>query len=56
MDRMKYGRMLRVYLSDIFLLIGIRSMRGYTATTRHGFTRKKTKRLKYTRNLFRRNL
>ena len=41
MDRMKYGRMLPGYLSDIFFLIGIHSMRGYTATTRHGVTRKK---------------
>ena len=40
-----------------FFLIGIHSMQGYTATTRHGVTRKgSTKRLKHTGNLFRKNL
>ena len=40
-----------------FFLIGIHSMQGRTATTRHGVTRKKsTKRLKHTGNLFRKNL
>ena len=41
----------------IFFLIGIHSMQGWTATTRHGVTRKRnTKRLKHTGNLFRKNL
>ena len=40
-----------------FFLIGIHSMQGWTATTRHGVKRKRsTKRLKHTGNLFRRNL
>ena len=40
-----------------FLLIRIPFMQGSTATTRHGVTRKRsTKRLKYTGNLFRKNL
>ena len=37
-----------------FFLIGIHSMQGWTATTRHGVTRKK--RLQGTENLFRKNL
>ena len=38
-------------------LIGIHSMLDSTATTRHGFTRKRnTKRLRHTENLFRKNL
>ena len=38
-------------------LIGIHSMQGLTATTRHGVKRKRsTKRLKHTGNLFRENL
>ena len=38
-------------------LIGIHSMQGWTATTSHGVLRKRTtKRLKHTRNLFRKNL
>ena len=37
--------------------IGIHSMQGSTATTRHGFTRKRsTERLKHTENLFTKNL
>ena len=40
-----------------FFLIGIHSMQGWTTTTRHGVTKKRsTKRLKYTGNLFRKNL
>ena len=40
----------------IFFLIGIHSMQGWTATTRHGVTRKRsTKRLKHAGNLFRKN-
>ena len=40
-----------------FFLIGIHSMQGWTATTRHGVTRKRsTKRLKHTGSLFRKNL
>ena len=36
---------------------GIHSMQGWTATTRHGVTRKRRiERLKHTANLFRRNL
>ena len=46
-----------LYPSDYFLLIGIQSMQGWTATTRHGVTRKRnTKRLQHTRNQFRKNL
>ena len=41
----------------LFFLIGIHSMQSWTATIRHGVTRKKhTKRLKNTGNIFRRNL
>ena len=41
----------------VFFLIGIHSMHGLTATTRHGATRKRsTKRLKHTGNLFRKTL
>ena len=37
--------------------VGIHSMQGLTATTRHGVTRKEAqKRLHYTENLFRKNL
>ena len=40
-----------------FFLIGIYFMQGYTATTRHGVTRKRnTERLKHTGNLFRKIL
>ena len=40
-----------------FFLIGIHSMQGCTATTRHRVKRKGgTKRLKHTGNLFRKNL
>ena len=40
-----------------FNLIGIHSMQGWTATTRHGVTRKiSSKRLRHTGNLFRKNL
>ena len=42
---------------SFFFLIGIDSMQGWTATTRHGVTRKRsTKRLKHTGNLFTKNL
>ena len=41
----------------LFILIGIHSMQGSTATMRHGVTRKRsTKRLEHTENLFRKNL
>ena len=41
----------------LFFLIGIRSMQGLTATTRHRVTRKEAqKRLQDTENLFRKNL
>ena len=40
-----------------FFCIGIYSMQGWTATTRHGATRKRnTKRFRHTGNLFRKNL
>ena len=40
-----------------FFLIGIHSMQGWAATTRHGVTRKRGKnRLKLTGNLFRKDL
>ena len=41
----------------ILFLIGIHSVQGWTATATHGVTRKwSTKRLKHTRNLFKKNL
>ena len=40
----------------IFVLIGIHSMQDWTATVRHGVTRKEAqKRLQDTKNLFRKN-
>ena len=40
-----------------FFLIGLHSMQGLTATTRHGVTRKRsTKRPKHTVSLFKKNL
>ena len=42
--------------STVFLLTGIHSMQGRTATTRHEVTRKAQKRLQDTENLFRKNL
>ena len=40
-----------------FILIGIHSMQDWTVTVRHGDTRiRSTKRLKYTGNMFRKNL
>ena len=40
-----------------FFLIGIHPMQGWTATTRHGVTRKEAqKRLQGTENLFKKNL
>ena len=40
-----------------FFLIGIHSMQGWTASTRHGVTRKRsTKRLEHIGNQFRKNL
>ena len=40
-----------------FFLIGIHPMQGWTATTRHGVTKKKAqKRQQDTENLFRKNL
>ena len=48
---------LELYGQFIIFLIGIQSMQGWTVTTRHGVTRKRsTKRLEHTGNLFRRNL
>ena len=42
---------------NFFFLIGIHSMQGWTATTRHGITRKRsTQRSKHTGNIFRKNL
>ena len=42
---------------QFFFLIGIHSMQGWTATTRHRVTRKKAqKRLQDTEDLFRKNL
>ena len=44
-------------IRGMFFLIGIHSMQGWTALTRHGITRKRsTKRSKHTRNLFRKNI
>ena len=41
----------------MLFVIGIRSMQGWTATKKHGVTTKRsTKRLKHTENLFRKNL
>ena len=41
----------------IYILTGIHSMQGWTATARHGVTRKRnTKRLRNAGNLFRKNL
>ena len=46
-----------LFLFLFFFLIGIYSMQGWTATTRHGVTRKKsTKRFEHTQNLFRKSL
>ena len=43
--------------SRYLFLIGIHSLHGLTATTRHGVARKRsTKRLKHTANLFKKNL
>ena len=45
------------YQFFFFFSIGIHSMRDWTATMRHGVTRKRsTKRLQHTENLFRKNL
>ena len=44
-------------VESALFLIGIHSMQGYTATTRHGVTREKAqKRLQDTERLFRKNL
>ena len=46
-----------IYLSLFLKKIGIHSMQGRTATTRHGITRKRSKkRLKHTGNISRKNL
>ena len=51
---MKFGQLIEY---NIFFLIWIHSMKGWTATARHGVTRKRsTKRLQHTGNLFRKNL
>ena len=53
----KQRKDLLTYLRYFFFKIGIYSMQGWTATTRHGITRKRvTKRLKHKGNLFRKNL
>ena len=53
-DRMKYGRMLPGYLSDIFFLNwDSLHARLYSYYEAWGYKKKNTKRLKYTRNLFR---
>ena len=45
------------YLNTNFFLIGIHSMQGWTATTRHGVTRKRSKKiLQHAGNLLRQNL
>ena len=45
------------YYFFIFFLIGIYSMQGWTATTKHGVTKKEAqKRLQDTHSLFRKNL
>ena len=47
----------RTASDKVYILIGIHSIQGWTANTRHGVTRKRnTKRLKHTGNLFRKNL
>ena len=51
------GMNVSAVLIFFFFLIGIHPMQGWTATTRHGVTRKKTqKRLQDTENLFKKNL
>ena len=46
-----------VWISFLFFLIRIHSMQGWTTTTKHGNTRKRsTKRLKHRGNLLRKNL
>ena len=56
-DSQVTGKNALVQSDFLFFLIGIHSMQGWTATTRHGVTRKRTtKRLKHARNLFRENL
>ena len=48
---------LQVVLMKHIFLIGIHSMQGSTATTRHGITRNRsTKRLEHTENIFRKNM
>ena len=52
-----YGNIGELPIYLFFFLIGIHSMQGWTATTRHRVTRKtSTKRLEHIGNLFRRNL
>ena len=53
----KYQSVQTIFYDLCSFLIGIHSMQGRTATTRHGVTRKRpTKRFKHTLNLFRKNL
>ena len=40
----------------VFVLIGIHSMQGWTATKRHGFIKKRLQKFQDTENLFRKNL
>ena len=55
---LNFAKLLRItVLRNIFFKIGIHSVQGLTATTRHGVTRKRrTKRLKHTEDLFIKNL
>ena len=51
------GAIIFVLYSKDFFLIGIHSMQGWAATTKHEVTRKRnTKRLRHTGNLFRKNI
>ena len=45
-----------IYFLHLFFSIGIHSMQGRTATMKHIETRKNTKKIKHTRNLFTKNL
>ena len=56
-ENMKVRLIFHSLHSTRLFLVGIHSMQGWTATTRHGVTKKRTtKRLKHTGNLFRKNL
>ena len=52
-----YGRKVELVATAFFFKIGIHSMQSWTATTRHGVTRKEAQKgLQDTENLFRKNL